>query len=227
MSTSPLLTAQGIYKSYEDQDGGSPLQVLQDVSLTLNKGTITSIIGSSGSGKSTLLHILGGLDKPDKGNILWGDTDLATLNSNQLADFRNKYLGFVFQFHHLLPEFTAIENVCMPALISGVSFKEASKKAYPIMARLGVANRKEHRPTQLSGGEQQRVAMARALMNSPKLILADEPTGNLDEANTDIILKMLFELRDDFGVAILLITHEKSIADKSDVTLEIKNGSIS
>lgn len=227
MSTSPLLTARGIYKSYEDQDGGSPLQVLKNVSLTLNKGTITSIIGSSGSGKSTLLHILGGLDKPDKGNILWGDTDLATLNSNQLADFRNKYLGFVFQFHHLLPEFTAIENVCMPALISGMGFKEASKKAYPLMTRLGVANRKEHRPTQLSGGEQQRVAMARALMNSPKLILADEPTGNLDEANTEIILNMLFELRDDFGVAILLITHEKSIAEKSDVTLEIKNGSIS
>ncbi len=225
--TTSLLTAENIFKSYEDQDGGSPLEVLHDVSLDVKEGTITSIVGSSGSGKSTLLHILGGLDKPDKGKILWGDKDLGLLSADALADFRNKYLGFVFQFHHLLPEFTAIENVCMPALIAGVSFSEASKKAYPIMSRLGVANRKEHRPTQLSGGEQQRVAMARALMNNPKLILADEPTGNLDETNTDIILNMLFELRDEFGVAILLITHENNIAKKSDVILEIKKGTIS
>lgn len=222
----PVLTAENIRKSYENQEGGAPLEVLRDVSLTLFESSVTSIIGTSGSGKSTLLHILGGLDRPDSGSIAWGTARLEKLNQNQLAALRNKYLGFVFQFHHLLPEFSALENVCMPALIAGMKYKEAVRLALPLMERLGVKNRKEHRPAQLSGGEQQRVAMARALINKPKLILADEPTGNLDEANTETILSMLFELRDEFGVAILLITHEKGIAERSDRILHLKNGRI-
>ncbi|MEO9886608.1 MAG: ABC transporter ATP-binding protein [Balneola sp.] len=222
-----LLQARGIYKSYDDDHGGPPLEVLENVSLDVKKGTITSIVGSSGSGKSTLLHILGGLDKPNKGNVLWGDKDISSLNSDKLAEFRNKNIGFVFQFHHLLPEFTALENIAMPALISGESIKEASDRALDLMKRFGVADRRFHRPTQLSGGEQQRVSMARALMNSPELILADEPTGNLDESNTEIILELLFELRDRDKVSVLLITHEKTIAERSDTILEIKNGTIS
>lgn len=222
----PVLTADKVCKSYESQEGGAPLEVLRDVSLALFESSVTSIIGTSGSGKSTLLHILGGLDRPDSGSITWGSARLERLNQNQLAGLRNSYLGFVFQFHHLLPEFSALENVCMPALISGMKYKEAVRLALPLMARLGVENRKEHRPAQLSGGEQQRVAMARALINKPKLILADEPTGNLDEANTETILSMLFELRDEFGVAILLITHEKGIAERSDRVLHLKNGRI-
>ncbi len=221
-----LLKAEGIYKSYDDDNGGSPLQVLENVNLEIAKGTITSIIGSSGSGKSTLLHILGGLDKPNKGSVFWGNKDISSMNPDDLAGFRNKNIGFVFQFHHLLPEFTALENIAMPALINGQSIKKASDRALDLMKRFGVADRRFHRPTQLSGGEQQRVSMARALMNNPQLILADEPTGNLDDANTQIILDMLFELRKLDGVSVLLITHEKKIAERSDTTLEIKNGTI-
>lgn len=221
-----LLKAEGVYKSYDDDYGGPPLQVLENVSLEVKKGTITSIVGSSGSGKSTLLHILGGLDKPNQGSVLWGDKDISVMKSDALAEFRNKNIGFVFQFHHLLPEFTALENISMPALIAGESIKEASERALDLMKRFGVADRRFHRPTQLSGGEQQRVSMARALMNNPDLILADEPTGNLDDANTQVILDLLFELRDRDGVSVLLITHEKNIAERSDTILEIKNGTI-
>lgn len=227
MSNSILLSAKGIHKSFEDENGGAPLEVLRGVDIDVPEATITSIVGSSGSGKSTLLHIVGGLDKPDSGSVLWGNTDISSLKNNELATFRNKNIGFVFQFHHLLPEFTAIENIAMPALISGKSIEEATERALKLMERFGVAERRNHRPTQLSGGEQQRVSMARALMNEPKLILADEPTGNLDDANTQIILDMLFELRDQDGVSVLLITHEKSIAQRSDILLEIKSGTIS
>lgn len=221
-----LLTATDIYKSYTDDDNGSSLEVLQGVNLSIEKGTITSVVGSSGCGKSTLLHILGGLDKPDSGSVKWGSTEISSLKPDALAEFRNKNIGFVFQFHHLLPEFTAIENIAMPALIRGDSKSLAFDRAHSLMERFGVAERKNHRPTQLSGGEQQRVSMARALMNKPSLVLADEPTGNLDEANTEIILDLLFELRDKDNVAILLITHEKSIANRSNRVLEIKNGTI-
>ena len=173
-----------------------------------------------------MLHILGGLDKADKGEVIWKGRSLSEFNSDQLADFRNKNIGFVFQFHHLLPEFTALENVSMPALIAGESIDKASKRAIELLDRFGIADRKHHRPSQLSGGEQQRVSMARALMNNPGLILADEPTGNLDDVNTGIILDMLFELRDQFGVSVLLITHEPEIAKRSDVIMEIKNGKL-
>ncbi|MCG8372182.1 MAG: ABC transporter ATP-binding protein [Balneolales bacterium] len=221
-----ILTAEGIYKSFKSTEGDEPLEVLKNVSLKIPKASITSIVGSSGSGKSTLLHILGGLDRPDQGAVFWGEKDLASMNSDELAEFRNTNIGFVFQFHHLLPEFTAIENVSMPAMIAGKSIEDSKRDALKLLDRFGVANRRNHRPTQLSGGEQQRVSMARAIMNNPSLILADEPTGNLDDSNTSIILNMLFELRAEFGVSVLLITHEKEIAKRSDTILEIKNGEL-
>ena len=221
-----VLRAEGISKSYESQTGGAPLEVLKNVSTSIQKGSITSIVGSSGSGKSTLLHILGGLDSPDSGKVFWGETELSSMDSDELAEFRNKNIGFVFQFHHLLPEFTALENVAMPALIAGESLDQASKRAMELLTRFGVSERKNHRPTQLSGGEQQRVSMARALMNRPGIILADEPTGNLDDKNTAIILDMLFELKEKDGVSVLLITHEEEIAQRSDIILEIKNGEL-
>lgn len=225
--TSFVLRGENISKSYKSEQGEARLEVLRNVSLDIKKGSITSIVGSSGSGKSTLLHILGGLDKPDSGSVYWEETLISSMNSDQLAEFRNENIGFVFQFHHLLPEFTALENVSMPALIAGKSFDEASKRAMSLLERFGVENRKNHRPTQLSGGEQQRVSMARALMNKPSIILADEPTGNLDDANTSTILDMLFELREQDEVTVLLITHEKAIAERSDIIIEIKNGELS
>lgn len=225
--TSFVLRGENISKSYKSEQGEARLEVLRNVSLDIKKGSITSIIGSSGSGKSTLLHILGGLDKPDSGSVYWQETLISSMNSDQLAEFRNENIGFVFQFHHLLPEFTALENVSMPALIAGKSFDEASKRAMSLLERFGVENRKNHRPTQLSGGEQQRVSMARALMNKPSIILADEPTGNLDDTNTSTILDMLFELREQDEVTVLLITHEKAIAERSDIIIEIKNGELS
>ena len=225
--TSFVLRGENISKSYKSEQGEARLEVLRNVSLDIKKGSITSIVGSSGSGKSTLLHILGGLDKPDSGSVFWEETLISSMNSDQLAEFRNENIGFVFQFHHLLPEFTALENVCMPALIAGKSIDEASERALSLLERFGVENRKNHRPTQLSGGEQQRVSMARALMNKPSIILADEPTGNLDDANTSTILDMLFELREQDGVTVLLITHEKTIAERSDIIIEIKNGELS
>lgn len=222
-----ILKAENIYKSYKSEQADAKLEVLKDVSLEVKKGSITSIVGSSGSGKSTLLHILGGLDRPDSGTVYWGDKKLSSMNSDQLAEFRNTNIGFVFQFHHLLPEFTALENVSMPALIAGQSKADSEKRALELLDRFGVVDRKNHRPTQLSGGEQQRVSMARALMNKPELILADEPTGNLDAKNTAIILDMLFELREKDNVTVLLITHERIIAERSDIILEIKSGELS
>lgn len=227
MDSSIVISASDIKKSYKSEQGDSRLEVLNGISVNIQKGSITSIVGSSGSGKSTLLHILGGLDKPDSGSVFWGDLEISKLNADQLADFRNNNIGFVFQFHHLLPEFTALENVAMPSLIAGTSINEASERAHELLERFGVSDRSQHRPTQLSGGEQQRVSMARALMNKPSLILADEPTGNLDDTNTSIILDMLYELRDQEDVTILLITHEKTIAQRSDIILEIKNGELS
>lgn len=225
-ANSLLLSASDIRKTFVTEQSQEPLVVLDGISIDLPAAKIISIIGSSGSGKSTLLHILGGLDKPDSGEVFWGDTNLATMSSDNLAEFRNKNIGFVFQFHHLLPEFTALENVSMPALISGMDINEANEIAHALLKRFGVEQRSYHRPTQLSGGEQQRVSMARAVMNRPSLILADEPTGNLDDKNTDVILDLLFELKDEYSVSVLLITHEEEIAKRSDKILEIKNGKL-
>ena len=224
--SSLILTASDIRKTYVTEQSDQPLVVLDGVSIEIPSAKIMSIVGSSGSGKSTLLHILGGLDRPDSGEVYWGDKDLAKMSSDDLAEFRNKNIGFVFQFHHLLPEFTALENVSMPGLISGLDINEANEKAHELLKRFGVEERSYHRPTQLSGGEQQRVSMARAVMNRPALILADEPTGNLDDKNTNVILDLLFELKDDYSVSVLLITHEEEIAKRSDQILEIKNGKL-
>jgi lipoprotein-releasing system ATP-binding protein len=223
-SHQPILRAQHIAKSFKSDSDSGRLEILTDVNLEIGKSEIIAIIGSSGCGKSTLLHILGGLDRPNSGTVSWNDQPIYDLKSDNLADLRNRNVGFVFQFHHLLPEFSAIENVMMPGFISGTPEQEAQVKASALLVRLGLGERLSHRPSQLSGGEQQRVSMARALMNEPSLILADEPTGNLDESNTEAILSQLFELREDRDLSIALITHERDIANRCDVVYELQNG---
>lgn len=220
----PVMRAQHIEKSFKDDSDSGRLEILTDVNLEIGKSEVIAIIGSSGCGKSTLLHILGGLDRPNSGTVEWSGQSIYNLKPDKLADLRNRNVGFVFQFHHLLPEFTAIENVMMPAFISGTAQRKAEEKASALLGRLGLGQRLTHRPSQLSGGEQQRVSMARALMNEPSLILADEPTGNLDESNTDAILSQLFELREDRELSIALITHERDIANQCDVVYELHNG---
>lgn len=223
---STILEGRNITKRYESESGGEPLTVLDNTSIAIEKGSIVSVVGASGCGKSTLLHILGGLDNPDSGTVSWYGQSIYDMKKEKLANFRNTQLGFVFQFHHLLPEFTALENIMMPALIRGNEVEQARKRAQNLLQELGIPERAEHRPSQLSGGEQQRVAMARAMMNSPELILADEPTGNLDEENTDILLNLLFDLREKEDVSLLLITHEKDIAARSDIIYELTKGSL-
>lgn len=220
-----VLEADGVSKSYPAQDGrGHMIEVLKKVNLTVQQAEIAAIIGSSGSGKSTLLNIMGGLDRPDSGQIYWNRSSINDWTSDKLAEERNRQVGFIFQFHHLLPEFNALENVYMPGLIAGTPLKEAEYRAEDLLSRLGMVERKEHRPSQLSGGEQQRVAIARALMNRPSIILADEPTGNLDERNTEIILELLTQLRETEQVAIVLITHEKELAARCDRVFELRQG---
>lgn len=224
---STILEGKNIIKRYKSESGDNgSLTVLDGTSIAIEEGSIVTVIGASGSGKSTLLHILGGLDRPDSGSVLWRGELMYDMKPAELAKFRNQRLGFVFQFHHLLPEFTALENIMMPALIHGVEIEDARRRATELLKNLGIPGRAEHRPTQLSGGEQQRVAMARALMNKPDLILADEPTGNLDEKNTDILLNLLFDLREMEHVSILLITHEKDIASRSDIIYELSKGKL-
>ncbi len=226
MSSIPVLACTDIIKNFKSQSGSGELQILRGVSLEIKNGEIAAIEGSSGSGKSTLLHILGGLDRPTSGDVQWHGTSIYSHNSDKLAELRNEHVGFVFQFHHLLPEFTAIENVMMPALIRGASHREAKERASELLSFFGMGERENHRPSQLSGGEQQRVSMARALTNKPSIILADEPTGNLDERNTDIILNLLFELRDIENVSVILITHEKEIARKCDTLYSLQRGTL-
>jgi lipoprotein-releasing system ATP-binding protein len=216
-----ILSAESITKSYPAHSGKGRLLVLNEISLEIPAGAILGVVGPSGSGKSTMLHVLGGLEHPDSGRVRYGEQDIYSLKTDRLAEFRNSELGFVFQFHHLLPEFTAVENVMMPALIRETHPKEARNRAESLLDRFGILPRAEHRPAELSGGEQQRVSLARALMNQPKLILADEPTGNLDERNTQIVLDLLFELREKDRVSILLITHEKEIANRCDRVYEL------
>lgn len=220
MTASTLLRATHISKKYGD------LQVLKDVSLELNRGEIVSIVGSSGAGKSTLLHILGSLDRPDSGTLELQDTPLHELKGSKLAAFRNRHMGFVFQFHHLLPEFTAQENICIPAWIAGTPKKEAAEKASILLEKLGLVGRGHHRPTELSGGEQQRVAVARALINQPALVLADEPTGNLDSQHARELHELFLQLRDDLGNSFLIVTHNQELAGMSDRILHMKDGEI-
>src|SRR5687768_3943832 len=215
-----MLTAHNIVKNY------GPLPVLRGVDINIAKGEIVSIVGSSGAGKSTLLHILGTLDKPDKGSVSLNDKRFDGLNGRKLAAFRNKNIGFVFQFHHLLPEFTAIENVSIPGWISGTPKREVMRKAADLLATLGLTDRFENKPQQLSGGEQQRVAVARALINNPSIIMADEPTGNLDSANARELHELFISLRDRFDQTFLIVTHNEELARMSDRILHMKDGRI-
>jgi lipoprotein-releasing system ATP-binding protein len=213
-----MLKAVDIFKSY-----GS-LQVLKGVSLELHEGEVVALVGSSGAGKSTLLQILGTLDLPDKGEIFFRDEAILPLSASQKAQFRNESLGFVFQFHHLLPEFTALENVCIPAFIQGKGKAESLARGRDLLAQLGLAARADHKPSQLSGGEQQRVSIARALINQPRLILADEPTGNLDTHTSQDLYRLIFELAQETGVGFLIVTHNQELAAKADRQYHIKDG---
>ena len=220
-----LLRITNIKKNFKAPENGV-VNVLNGVNLEIKPETITSIIGSSGSGKSTLLHIIAGLDKIDSGLIEWQGDDITQWDDKKIATFRNTEIGFIFQFHHLLPEFSAIENVMIPAIIHGKSERESNRLAKELLDEFGLSHRIEHRPNQLSGGEQQRVAMARALINTPALILADEPTGNLDEKNSSTVLKYLLTLRDRFNVSILMVTHDKSITEDGDFIFEMNDGKL-
>jgi len=215
-----MLTAKGIIKKFGD------LSVLNGVDLHIEKGEIISIVGSSGAGKTTLLQILGTLDKPNAGEIQLNGVNPFSLSNNQLSKFRNKEIGFVFQFHQLLPEFNALENVIMPALIGGKSIKESSERGMELLSKLGLENRATHRPTALSGGEQQRVAVARALMNNPSVIFADEPSGNLDSKNAQELHKLFLDLRAEFGQTFVIVTHNSELAAMADRTLQMQDGSI-
>lgn len=213
-----IIKATNIHKSF------GKLKVLSGVSLELDKGKILSIVGKSGSGKSTLLHILGTLDSYEDGELLVDGIEVGKLNENKLAEFRNSKIGFIFQFHHLLDEFNAIENVMIPALIGKKSHKEAKEYANELLNILGLKDRIDHKPNQLSGGEQQRVAVARALINKPDLVLADEPTGNLDSESSQELHKLLFELRDRFNLSFIIVTHNEDLAKMSDSYLTMKDG---
>lgn len=213
-----MITATDINKSYGD------LHVLKDVSVSIEKGEVVSIVGPSGAGKTTLLQILGTLDRPDSGSLRYGDTDVFRLKERELARFRNEHIGFVFQAHHLLPEFTALENVCIPALIRGVPLKEASARAMELLSFMKVDHRASHKPKAMSGGEQQRVAVARALVNNPMAVLADEPSGNLDTAHARELHELFFRLRDQYNQTFVIVTHNEELASMADRKITIIDG---
>ena len=215
-----MLSGKNIYKSY------GPIRVLKGVDINIQKGEVVSIVGPSGSGKSTLLHILGTLDRADKGQVNMNSTDINSLSPNKLASFRNKHIGFVFQFHHLLPEFTALENVCIPGWLAGRKRKEVEERAIELLRMLGLGDRLENKPNALSGGEQQRVAVARALINNPDIVFADEPTGNLDSANAEELHQLFFDLKKKFNHTFLIVTHNEELANQSDRVLHMKDGKI-
>ncbi|UIR58027.1 ABC transporter ATP-binding protein [Sphingobacterium sp. SRCM116780] len=215
-----MLQAKGIFKSY------GPLPILKGVDIEVEKGEIVSIVGASGAGKSTLLHIIGTLDLADKGELQINGTSIKGLSAKKLSAFRNQHIGFVFQFHHLLPEFTALENVCIPAFINGVGRKEAELRALELLSLLGVSHRADHKPTEMSGGEQQRVSVARALINNPSVVLADEPSGNLDSENATALHQLFFDLRNKFQQTFIIVTHNEELARISDRIIHMRDGNV-
>ncbi|MDY0083082.1 MAG: ABC transporter ATP-binding protein [Ignavibacteriaceae bacterium] len=220
-----ILSAQNLNKSYQ-LNKENKLNVLKNISVDIEEQKISVIVGASGAGKSTLLHLLGGLDRPDSGKVMFENNNIFEFGNDKLAKFRNENMGFVFQFHHLLPEFTAVENVAIPMMINGRSMKSAIKESQKLLDIVGLTQRENHKPAELSGGEQQRVAVARALANNPKIIFADEPTGNLDSANSESIHKLLFELRDKYEKTFVIVTHNPELMKLADVIFEIKDGMI-
>jgi len=225
MNNSIILEAKNIYKSYQTVKNVR-LEILKSVSIEIEENKISVIIGASGAGKSTLLHLLGGLDKPDSGEVIFNDTNIHKLSDDKLALFRNNNIGFVFQFHHLLPEFTALENIMIPQMINGISEKKASEKAKDLLNETGLTDRANHKPAELSGGEQQRVAVARALANNPPLILADEPTGNLDSANSTILQDLFKNLKNKLNKTFVIVTHNRELISLADNLYEMKDGII-
>ncbi len=215
-----MLLAEGIHKSFGE------LKVLKGIDISVKEKEIVSIVGSSGAGKSTLLHILGTLDRPDAGSIAYDNRLVNSMKDDELAAFRNKTIGFVFQFHHLLPEFSALENVCIPAFIGGVSRKDAENKAKELLGLMNLSDRLTHKPAALSGGEQQRVAVARALVNNPRIVLADEPSGNLDSAAAEELHKLFFTLREQIGQTFIIVTHNQELARMADRMIVMKDGRI-
>jgi len=215
-----ILEGKNITKSYSD------LQVLKGIDLQIKKGEIVSVVGASGAGKSTLLHILGALDIPDSGDILLKGKNLFKMNNSQMARFRNQNIGFVFQYHNLLPEFTALENVCIPGYIAGKPNEQVEKEAARILRLLGLEDRMEHKPSEMSGGELQRTAVARALVNAPEIVFADEPSGNLDSKNAGELHELFFQLREKLNQTFVIVTHNQQLAGMADRTLEIKDGMI-
>lgn len=220
MSGKNIIEISNLHKHYDT------LEVLRGVSLTIAEGEVVAIVGPSGAGKTTLMHVVGALSDFDSGSVVVDGVDLRNLTTDTAADFRNRRIGFVFQMHYLLPEFTALENVCLPAMIAGVGCKEAEAKALELLALVGLSERTTHKPAQLSGGEQQRVAIARALINEPRLLLADEPSGNLDSYNRGEIHRLFFELRDKLGITVVVVTHDEGLADMSDRKITITDGQI-
>lgn len=220
-----ILEATNIKKSFMNTKGKT-LEVLKGIDLSVEENNIEVIIGASGAGKSTLLYLLSGLDKPDEGSVRIKDTEIYKLNDEKISKFRNNHIGFVFQFHHLLPEFTASENIAIPQMVKGTPFKKAEKRAVELLATVGLADRKDHKPAELSGGEQQRVAVARALANDPDIIFADEPSGNLDSKNSEMLHQLIVDLKNKFGLTFLVVTHNPDLMKLGDVVHEIKDGKI-
>jgi lipoprotein-releasing system ATP-binding protein len=220
-----LLKAEHLFKSYKTNKDVE-LKVLKDVDIEIVKNKISVIVGASGAGKSTLLHLLGALDRPESGKVFYRNENIFELSNEWLANFRNKNIGFIFQFHHLLPEFTALENVAVPQMINGMSFSNASKKSKELLHAVGLLDRIDHKPAELSGGEQQRVAVARAFANEPDIIFGDEPTGNLDSKNSESIHQLILELREKFNMTFVMVTHNSNLVEMADNVYEIKDGTI-